>query len=90
MTTPPCIFRSAAERQTSLASLEALPVTNLESFEATINPDGPVKNNIIVCRVKNETKEYWLAKATCSPNMQPLGDDCLQPTIWRTFRTAHR
>jgi hypothetical protein len=42
-------------------------VTNLEGFEATINPDGPVKNNIIVCRVNNETKEYWLAKATCSP-----------------------
>jgi hypothetical protein len=42
-------------------------VTNLESFEATINPDDPVKNNIIVCRVNNETKEYWLAKATCSP-----------------------
>ena len=62
-TAPP---RVAAERQTSLASLEALPVTNLESFEATIYPDGPVENNIIVCRVNNETKEYWLAKATCS------------------------
>jgi hypothetical protein len=42
----------------SLASLEALPVTNPESFEATINPNGPVKNDIIVCRVNNETKEY--------------------------------
>ena len=42
-TAPP---RVAAERQTSLASLEALPVTNLESFEATIYPDGLVKNNI--------------------------------------------
>jgi hypothetical protein len=58
-TAPPCIFRIAAERKTSLASLEALPVTNPESFEATINPNGPVKNNIIVCRISNETKEYW-------------------------------
>ncbi len=41
-------------------------MTNLESFEATIYPDGPVKNNIIVCRVNNEAKAYWLAKATCS------------------------
>ena len=56
MTAPPCIFRSAEERQTALASLEALHVTNLESFEATINPDRPVKNNI-VCRVNNEMKE---------------------------------
>ncbi len=77
-----CICRIAAERQTSLASLEALPVTNPESFEATIYPDGPVKNNIIVCRVNNETKECWLAKATCSL--------WLQPTNWRTFRAAHR
>ncbi len=56
-------FKITAKRQTSLASLEALLPA---SFEATINPDGPVKNNIIVCRVNNETKEYWLAKATCS------------------------
>ncbi len=49
----PLHFKITAERQTSRASLEALPVTNLASFEATINPDGPVKNNIIVCRVNN-------------------------------------
>jgi hypothetical protein len=75
MTAPPCIFRIAAERQTSLASLEALPVTNLESFEATINPDRPVKNNIILCRVNNDTKEYWLAKATCSPWVTTADDN---------------
>ena len=50
-------------------------MTNLESFEATINPDDPVKNNIIVCRVNNETKEYWLAKATCSPWVTTAADN---------------
>ncbi len=40
-------------------------MTNLATFEATINPDGAVNN--IVCRFNNETKEYWLAKARCSP-----------------------
>ena len=40
-------------------------MTNLATFEATINPEGAV-NNIVVCRFSNETKEYWFAKARCS------------------------
>ncbi len=31
-------------------------MTNLATFEATINPEGAV-NNIVVCRFNNETKE---------------------------------
>ncbi len=50
-------------------------MANLESFEATINPDRSIKNNVIVCRVNNETKEYWLAKATCSPWVATAADN---------------
>jgi hypothetical protein len=32
-------------------------VTNLATFEATINPEGAVKDNIVVYRFNNETKE---------------------------------
>ena len=31
-------------------------MTNLATFEATINPEAAV-NNIVVCRLNNETKE---------------------------------
>jgi hypothetical protein len=56
---------SCADADTYVGQLQKLhhrrplPLTNPESFEATINPNGPVKSNIIVCRVNNEMKEYW-------------------------------
>ncbi len=85
------------ERRTLLASLEALPVTNLASFAATINPDGLVKNNIIVCRVNNEMTEYWLAKATCSPwvtnaadNLEHISDDTSVVQVGRRRRRRRR
>ncbi len=43
-------FHSESQRPvTDLAS-------DLASFEATINPEGAVTNNIVVCRFNNETR----------------------------------
>ena len=50
-------------------------MTNLATFVATINPEGAVKDNIVVCRFNNETKEYWLAKARCSPWLTSAADN---------------
>ncbi len=63
------LVRITAERKASLASVEARPETNLATFEATINPEG------VVCRFNNETKEYWLPKARCSPWVTSAADN---------------
>ena len=52
-----------------LACAEVLPVRDLQTFAASINPKHPAASNLLVARQNSDTstKDYWLARATGTP-----------------------
>ena len=64
-----------------LACTDVLPVRDLQTFAASIDPAKPVIDNVLVARTgNNDSKEYWLARATTKPRRStPLDDEDIPP-----------
>ena len=67
-----------------LACTDVLPVRDLQTFAASIDPAKPVIDNVLVARTgNNDSKEYWLARATTKPRRStPLDDEDIPPNTF--------